>query len=58
MVGTTSLSVVLYDVTTIEASGESEVKDDIRAQGRSKRDRIERQFALGFVQTAEGLPIA
>jgi len=54
----TDLSVVFYDVTTIEASGESEVKDDIRAHGRSKRDRIERQFALGLVQTAEGLPIA
>jgi hypothetical protein len=30
----------------------------IRAHERSKRDRIERQFALGLVQTAEGLPIA
>jgi len=54
----THLSVVFYDLTTIEASGESEVKDDLRAHGRSKRDRIERQLASGLVQTAEGLPIA
>ena len=54
----TELSVVFYDVTTIAVSGESEIEDDVRANGRSKRDRIERQFALGLVQTAEGLPIA
>jgi transposase len=54
----TELSVVFYDVTTIEVSGEAVVDDDLRAHGRSKNDRIERQFALGLVQTAEGLPIA
>jgi transposase len=54
----TELSVVFYDVTTIEVAGESELAHDIRAHGRSKHDRIERQFALGLVQTAEGLPIA
>ena len=54
----TDLSVVFYDVTTIEVAGESELANDIRAHGRSKHDRIERQFALGLVQTAEGLPIA
>jgi transposase len=54
----TELSVVFYDVTTIEVSGEAVLEDDLRAHGRSKNDRIERQFALGLVQTAEGLPIA
>ena len=52
------LSVVFYDVTTIEASGATELPGDLRAWGRSKRDTIERQIALGVVQTAEGLPIA
>jgi len=39
----TELSVVFYDLTTIEVSGESQVDRDLRAHGRSKRDRIERQ---------------
>jgi hypothetical protein len=54
----TELSVVFYDVTTIEVSGEAVLDDDLRVHGRSKNDLIERQFALGLVQTAEGLPIA
>lgn len=54
----TELSVVFYDVTTIVVSGETELDDDLRAYGRSKNDKIERQFALGLVQTADGLPIA
>lgn len=52
------LSVVFYDLTTIEVFGESELEHDVRAYGRSKRDTIDRQFALGLVQTADGLPIA
>lgn len=54
----TELSVVFYDVTTIVVSGETELEDDLRAYGRSKNDKVERQFALGLVQTADGLPIA
>ena len=54
----TELSVVFYDVTTVGVCGESELPGDVRAYGRSKRDTIERQFALGLVQTADGLPIA
>jgi transposase len=54
----TELSVVFYDVTSIEVTGEVVLEDDLRLHGRSKNDRIERQFALGLVQTAEGLPIA
>ncbi len=54
----TELSVVFYDVTTVGVCGESVLPGDVRAYGRSKRDTIERQFALGLVQTADGLPIA
>jgi hypothetical protein len=52
------LSVVFYDLTTIGVEGHSEVDGDVRAFGRSKDGGIERQFMLGVVQTAEGLPIA
>ena len=38
--------------------GETELPGDVRAYGRSKRDTIERQLALGIVRTADGLPIA
>jgi hypothetical protein len=54
----TELSVVFYDVTTVGVCGETELPGDVRAYGRSKHDTIERQFALGLVQTADGLPIA
>lgn len=52
------LSVVFYDLTTVEVSGEAVVADDVRAFGQSKTGRVERQFVLSLVQTAEGLPIA
>ncbi len=53
------LSVVFYDVTTIRVSGASRVDDDLRAHGLSKdTGAIARQFALGVVQSADGLPIA
>lgn len=53
------LAVVFYDLTTIRISGEAEVEDDVRAYGMSKELRgVGRQFVLGVVQTAEGLPIA
>lgn len=51
------LSVVFYDMTTIRSEGLSEVSDDVRRYGMSKEGLIARQFMLGVVQTAEGLPI-
>jgi transposase len=51
------LSIVFYDLTTIRAEGESTVLGDVRQFGRSKDGTIARQFMLGVVQTAEGLPI-
>ncbi|MDZ7856723.1 IS1634 family transposase, partial [Sphaerotilus sp.] len=52
-----TLSVVLYDLTTIRAAGLSEQPDDVRQHGMSKEGVIARQFLLGVVQTADGLPI-
>jgi transposase len=51
------LSLVFYDLTTISAAGLSEQRDDVRQYGMSKEGSIARQFMLGVVQTAEGLPI-
>ena len=51
------LSLVFYDLTTISAAGLSEQKDDVHQYGMSKEGLIARQFMLGVVQTAEGLPI-
>ena len=51
------LSLVFYDLTTISAAGLSEQKDDVRQYGMSKEGLIARQFMLGVVRTAEGLPI-
>lgn len=54
-----TLSVVFYDLTTIRIHGTSKVADDVRAFGLSKdTGGIDRQFVLGVVQTADGLPIA
>jgi transposase len=52
------LSVVFYDLTTVEVAGEAVVPDDVRAYGMSKSGLVARQFMLSLVQTAEGLPIA
>ena len=52
------LSVVFYDLTTVQVTGESVQDGDVRAFGRGKSGLIERQFMLSLVQTAEGLPIA
>ena len=52
------LSVVFYDLTTVGVEGRTELPDDVRALGKSKDGGIARQFMLGVVQTAEGLPIA
>jgi len=51
------LSVVFYDLTTIRAKGLSELDGDVRKFGMAKEGLIARQFMLGVVQTAEGLPI-
>ena len=52
------LSVVFYDLTTVEVAGEAVVPDDVRAYGLRKSGLVARQFMLSLVQTAEGLPIA
>ena len=51
------LSLVFHDLTTIGVEGHSELSDDVRHYGMSKEGLIARQFMLGVVQTAEGLPI-
>lgn len=51
------LSVVFYDLTTIRTEGLSEQTDDVRQHGMSKEGLIARQFMLGVVQTADGMPI-
>jgi transposase len=51
------MSLVFYDLTTIRAAGLSEQEGDVRHFGMAKEGLIARQFMLGVVQTAEGLPI-
>ena len=51
------LSVVFYDLTTIRTEGLVTVDKDVRQFGMAKEGLIARQFMLGVVQTAEGLPI-
>ena len=51
------LSVVFYDLTTIRSEGLSEEDGDVRRYGMSKEGVVARQFMLGVVQTAEGMPI-
>jgi transposase len=51
------LSVVFYDLTTIRTEGSSEQDGDVRHFGMSKDGVVARQFMLGVVQTADGLPI-
>ena len=51
------LSVVFYDLTTIRAEGLSQQDGDVRHFGMSKDGGIARQFMLGVVQTADGMPI-
>jgi transposase len=52
------LAIVFYDLTTVRIHGEGEVDDDIRAYGMNKETGgIARQFVLGVVQTADGLPL-
>ena len=52
------LAIVFYDLTTVRIHGEGKVDDDLRAFGMNKETGgIARQFVLGVVQTAEGLPL-
>jgi len=51
------LSVVFYDLTTIRAEGASQQAGDVRHFGMSKEGVVARQFLLGVVQTADGMPI-
>jgi hypothetical protein len=52
------LAVVFYDLTTVRIHGEGDVADDLRAFGMNKEiGGIARQFVLGVVQTADGLPL-
>jgi transposase len=51
------LSLAFYDMTTIRSEGLCTVEGDIRKYGMAKEGLIARQFMLGVVQTAEGLPI-
>jgi transposase len=48
---------VFYDLTTIRSEGLTTLKGDVRQLGMAKEGLIARQFMLGVVQTAEGLPI-
>ncbi len=52
------LSVVFYDLTTIRIHGEAELPNDLRKYGLNKETGgVARQFVLGVVQSAEGLPL-
>ena len=51
------LAVVFYDMTTIRAEGLSQQPGDVRQFGMAKEGLVARQFMLGIVQTAEGIPL-
>ncbi|TQM94822.1 hypothetical protein BD293_3512 [Roseinatronobacter monicus] len=52
------LTMVFYDLTTVRIHGEGKLEDDLRAFGMNKeKGAVARQFVLGVVQTAEGLPL-
>ncbi len=52
------LSVVFYDLTTVRIHGQAQLPNDLRAFGMNKETGgIARQFVLGVVQSAEGLPL-
>ncbi|WP_024301533.1 IS1634 family transposase [Pseudogulbenkiania sp. MAI-1] len=51
------LAVVFYDMTTIRAEGLSQQDGDVRQFGMAKEGLIARQFMLGVVQTADGIPL-
>jgi hypothetical protein len=52
------LDVVFYDMTTVRIHGSGEQDDDLRVYGHSKDvNGVARQYAVGVVQTAAGLPV-
>ncbi|TQM89881.1 transposase [Roseinatronobacter monicus] len=52
------LTMVFYDLTTVRIHGAARLEDDVRAFGMNKETgAIARQFVLGVVQTADGLPL-
>lgn len=52
------VSVVFYDLTTVRIHGEGQVPGDVCAFGLNKETGgIARQFVLGVVQSADGLPL-
>ena len=52
------LTVAFYDLTTVRIHGEGKVEADIRAYGMNKETGgVARQFVLGVVQSADGLPL-
>ncbi|MBK8973260.1 MAG: hypothetical protein IPM37_18615 [Hahellaceae bacterium] len=52
------LSVVFYDLTTVIATRDTNVKEEIWAYGRSKDGGAARQVVIRLIQTAEGLPLS
>ncbi|MBK8973466.1 MAG: IS1634 family transposase [Hahellaceae bacterium] len=52
------LSVVFYDLTTVSVTGDTTMKEELRAFGRSKDGGVARQVVIGLIQTADGLPLA
>jgi transposase len=53
-----NLTVVFRDLTAVRIHGEGEVEKDLRAYGMNKKTGgIARQFVMGVVQTAGGLPL-
>ena len=51
------LAVVFYDLTTIRSEGLSQQPGEVRHFGMAKEGLIARQFLLGVVQSAEGIPL-
>ena len=52
------LTITFYDLTTVRIHGEKSFEGDIRVYGKSKDvGGVARQFTLGMVQTADGLPL-
>ena len=51
------LAVVFYDLTTIRSEGLSQQLGEVRHFGMAKEGLIARQFLLGVVQTADGIPL-
>jgi len=52
------LEIVFYDITTVRVHGEHEEEDDLRKWGKPKDgEDLERQYAVGLVQSQEGMPI-